>query len=84
MQISYLWISALQTGQMFLKFSRGVFNFRSISVVDSISVMSKYNMMQFFFFINVKPYKIHFTDPRCPVRNILGRKVLISPKNSWI
>ena len=31
----------------FLKFSRGVFNFRSISVVDSISVMSKYNMMQF-------------------------------------
>ena len=32
---------------VFFKFSRGVFNFRSISVVDSISVMSKYNMMQF-------------------------------------
>ena len=32
---------------VFLKFSRGVFNFRSISVVDSISVRSKYNMMQF-------------------------------------
>ena len=29
------------------KFSRGVFNFMSISVVDSISVMSKYNMMPF-------------------------------------
>ena len=69
---------------MFKKISRGVFNFRSISVVDSISVMSKYNMMQFFFFISVKPYKIHFTDPRCPVRNFFGRKVLISSKNSWI
>ena len=32
---------------VFLKFSYGVFNFRSISVVDSISDMSKYNMMQF-------------------------------------
>ena len=69
---------------MFFKFSRGVFNFRSISVVDSISVMSKYNMMQFYYFFNVKPYKIHFTDARCPVRNVFGRTVLISPKNSWI
>ena len=32
---------------MFFKFSRGEFHFRSISAVDSISVMSKYNMMQF-------------------------------------
>ena len=31
----------------FFKFSRGVFNFWSISVVDSISVMSKYIVMQF-------------------------------------
>ena len=30
---------------VFFKFPRGVFNFRSISVVDSISVMPKYNMM---------------------------------------
>ena len=36
---------------VFFKFSHGVFNFRSNSVVDSISVMSKYNMMQFFFFL---------------------------------
>ena len=32
---------------VFLKFSHGVFNYRSICVVDSISVMSKYNIMQF-------------------------------------
>ena len=55
MQISYLsrnngFQRCGQDKCFFLKFSRGVFNFRSISVVDSISVMSKYNMMQFLLF----------------------------------
>ena len=48
MQISYLsWNNVADRTNVFFKFSRGVFNFSSISVVDSISVMSKYNMMQF-------------------------------------
>ena len=51
MQISYLsrnnGFQRCGQDKCFFKFSRGVFNFMSISVVDSISVMSKYNMMQF-------------------------------------
>ena len=51
MQISYLsqnnGFQCCGQDKCFFKFSRGVFHFRSISVVDSISVMSKYNMMQF-------------------------------------
>ena len=51
MQISYLsrnnGFQRCGQDKCFFKFSRGVFHFRSISVVDSISVMSKYNMMQF-------------------------------------
>ena len=51
MQINYLsrnnGFQRCGQDKCFFKFSRGVFNFMSISVVDSISVMSKYNMMQF-------------------------------------
>ena len=54
MQISYLsrnnGYQRCGQDKCFFKFSHGVFNFRSISVVDSISVMCKYNLMQFFFY----------------------------------
>ena len=54
---------------MFFKFSRGVFNFRSISVVDSISVVSKYNMMQFFFYkCEAIQNPLHRPKVSCPQR----------------
>ena len=55
---------------MFLKFYCGVFNFRSISVVDSISVMSKYNMMQFNFFYKCEAIQnpLHRPKVSCPQR----------------
>ena len=55
MQISYLLrnngFQRCGQDKCFFKFSHGVFNFMSISVVDSISVMSKYIMMQFYLFL---------------------------------
>ena len=66
----YYYLSVADRTNVFFKFSRGVYNFRSISVVDSISVMSKYNMMQFLFFYKCKAIQnpLHTPKVSCPQR----------------
>ena len=69
---------------VFLSFLVVYLTLGQILLLTALVLCLSITWCSFNFFTNVKPYKIHFTDPRCPVRNIFGRKVLISPKNSWI